>query len=76
VEIAQEKIGALDTVLIQEFFESLTRNAAMTLHIRKLAGEDPHHSAEAVFKSFAKALQAATRIDERIKGVPSTKGVL
>lgn len=76
VSIEQEKIGALDTVLISEFFESIARNAAITLHIRKLAGTDPHHTAEAVFKSFAKALQAATRTSERIKGVPSTKGVL
>ena len=76
VDIEQEKIGTLDSILISEFFESLARNAGMTLHIRKLSGEDPHHTAEAVFKSFAKALQAATRISERIKGVPSTKGVL
>lgn len=76
VDFAQEKIGALDTALISEFFESVARNAGMTLHIRKLSGEDPHHTAEAVFKSFAKALQAATRVCERIQGVPSTKGVL
>jgi len=76
VGIEQEKIGALDTVLIAEFFESLARNAGMTLHLHKLSGEDPHHTAEAVFKSFAKALQAATRTSERITGVPSTKGVL
>jgi imidazoleglycerol-phosphate dehydratase len=76
VPIEQERIGAMDTVLLPEFFEGLARQAGITLHIRKLAGEDPHHTAEAVFKSFAKALEAATRISERIKGVPSTKGVL
>jgi len=76
VDFAQEKIGALDTALVSEFFESVARNAGMTLHIRKLSGEDPHHTAEAVFKSFAKALQAATRVCERIQGVPSTKGIL
>jgi imidazoleglycerol-phosphate dehydratase len=75
VAIGQEKIGTLDTVLFSEFFESIARNAGMTLHIRKLAGDDPHHTAEAVFKSFAKALQAATRISG-IEGVPSTKGIL
>ena len=74
--IEQEKIGAMDTVLLSEFFEGFARNAGITLHIRKLAGDDPHHTAEAVFKSFAKALGAATRTSERIKGVPSTKGVL
>lgn len=76
VSIKQEKIGAMDSILISEFFESVARNAGMTLHIRKLSGDDPHHTAEAVFKSFAKALQAATRVSERIQGVPSTKGVL
>ena len=76
VSIGQEKIGTLDSVLISEFFESVARNAGMTLHIRQLSGEDPHHTAEAVFKSFAKSLEAATRISERIQGVPSTKGVL
>jgi imidazoleglycerol-phosphate dehydratase len=76
VPIEQEKIGELDTVLISEFFEGLARNAGMTLHIRKLSGEDPHHTAEAVFKSFAKALQSATRLSDRIKDVPSTKGVI
>ncbi len=75
-DIVQEKIGAMDTVLISEFFEGLARNAGMTLHIRKLAGDDPHHIAEGVFKSFAKALEAATRISDRVKGVPSTKGML
>ena len=76
VPIVQEKIGAMDTVLISEFFEGLARNAGITLHIRKLAGEDPHHTAEAVFKSFARALSAAVAISSRVKGVPSTKGVL
>lgn len=76
VDIEQERVGAMETVLFQEFFESVARNGNMTLHIRKLAGEDPHHTAEAVFKSFARALEMATRISERVKGVPSTKGVL
>jgi len=76
VVIEQEKNGTMDSILIPEFFESVARNAGITLHIRKLSGEDPHHTAEAVFKSFAKALEAATRISERIHGVPSTKGML
>ena len=76
VAIEQERVGAMETVLFAEFFESLARNGKMTLHIRKLAGGDPHHTAEAVFKSFARALDMATRISDRVKGVPSTKGVL
>lgn len=76
VGIEQERVGAMETVLFSEFFESVARNGNMTLHIRKFAGEDPHHTAEAVFKSFARALEMATRTSERVKGVPSTKGVL
>jgi imidazoleglycerol-phosphate dehydratase len=76
VPIEQEKIGALDTVLIGAFFEAVARNAGMTLHMRKFSGDDPHHTAEAVFKSFAKALAQAVAISEKIQGVPSTKGVL
>lgn len=76
VQIEQEKIGALDTILIGGFFESVARNAGMTLHIRKLSGEDPHHTAEAVFKSFAKALAQAVAVSDKVQGVPSTKGVL
>jgi len=76
VDIEQEKIGMLDTVLISEFFEGLARASGITLHIRKLSGSDPHHTAEAVFKSFAKALQMAVKVDDRVQGIPSTKGVL
>ena len=76
VPIEQEKIGALDTVLIGAFFEAVARNAGMTLHMRKFSGDDPHHTAEAVFKSFAKALAQAVAVSEKIQGVPSTKGVL
>lgn len=76
VEITQERIGTLDTVLLPEFFESIARNAGITLHIRQLAGRDPHHIAEAAFKAFAKAMLAATRTSDRVKGVPSTKGTL
>lgn len=76
VEITQEKIGDLDTVLLHAFFDAIARNAGITLHVRKLAGFDPHHIAEAVFKSFARSLSAATRTSERVHGVPSTKGSL
>jgi imidazoleglycerol-phosphate dehydratase len=76
VNIVQEKVGVFDTILIPEFFDGLSRNSGMTLHIKMLAGNDPHHIAEAVFKAFAKALDMAIRINSRVKGVPSTKGVL
>lgn len=48
----------------------------MNLHVRKMAGEEVHHVAEAVFKAFAKALDQAVTHDPRVKGVLSTKGSL
>lgn len=71
-----KKVGNFDTELANEFFVAVAQNAAMTLHIKQLSGNNTHHILEAAFKAFGKALDTATRIDERIKGVPSTKGVL
>jgi imidazoleglycerol-phosphate dehydratase len=69
-----EKMGEMDTELIKEFFQALAFNAEMTLHINAPYGGNNHHIAEAIFKAFAKALDSATGIDERIEGVMSTKG--
>ncbi len=71
-----EKIGDFDSELIKEFLEAFTVNAGLNLHINVLYGENAHHIAEAIFKGIAKALDRATRIDERTNEVPSTKGVL
>ena len=57
-------------------FRAVAVNAGMTLHLKQLAGRNAHHIAEAAFKAFGRALDAATRLDARIQGVPSTKGVL
>jgi len=46
------------------------------MHIKLESGEDPHHSAEAIFKAFARALDQASQKEERLTEVPSTKGVL
>ncbi len=56
--------------------ESIATHAAMTVHVRVLAGRDPHHIVEAQFKAFARALRAAVALDPRVSGVPSTKGSL
>ncbi|MBN2176220.1 MAG: imidazoleglycerol-phosphate dehydratase HisB [Demequinaceae bacterium] len=56
--------------------ESIAHHAGITLHVRVLAGRDPHHIVEAQFKAVARALRAAVAIDPRVKGVPSTKGAL
>lgn len=62
--------------LMEEFLRALSTQAAMNLHIDVLRGRDSHHMAEAIFKSLARALDAATRIDPRVAGIPSTKGTL
>ncbi|MBQ8946866.1 MAG: imidazoleglycerol-phosphate dehydratase HisB [Lachnospiraceae bacterium] len=69
-------IGELDTQLIREFFYAVSYSAEMNLHIKVLDGINGHHIAEAMFKSFAKALDMATSYDERIEGILSTKGTL
>lgn len=72
-----DRIGGLSTDLIWHIFESIAIHARITAHLRVHYGRNDHHKAEGLFKAFARALDAATRIDERLQGqVPSTKGVL
>ena len=72
-----EKIGSFDTELCKEFFTAFARCAAMTLHIRLMAGENSHHIAEAAFKGTGRALRAAVSIDPAAGDeIPSTKGAL
>lgn len=68
--------GGMDTQMAREFFYAISYSAAMNLHLKVLYGENDHHKLEAMFKAFAKALDAATRQDPRIEGVLSTKGSL
>ena len=77
VTFPSEKIGDFDTELVEEFFMALTRCAEITLHIKKMAGENSHHIAEGIFKSFARSLREAVALDKNFKDqLPSTKGVL
>lgn len=76
LEFPTEKIGSFDTELIREFFYAITYKCGMNLHMKMLSGVNSHHIAEAAFKAFAKALDQATSIDERIEGILSTKGSL
>ena len=69
-------IRDLDVRLFHEFFLALVNKSGMNLHVKKLAGEEVHHVAEAIFKAFAKALDQAVAIDPRVVGVLSTKGSL
>ena len=75
--IPTEKVGTFDTELVAEFFEAFVRRANITLHIRKLAGENSHHIIEGAFKAVARALRKAVKLDADTAGeIPSTKGVL
>jgi imidazoleglycerol-phosphate dehydratase len=69
-------IATFDAELVREFFQAVAFNGLMNLHFLQHRGGNAHHLAEAAFKAFGRALDAATRRDERVQGVPSTKGVL
>lgn len=75
-QFTTEKLGELDIELIREFFFAVSYSAGINLHIKMLSGINNHHMAEAMFKSFAKALDMAVSIDKRIEDVLSTKGSL
>ena len=75
--IPAEKIGTFDTELAEEFWQAFVRNADCTLHIRQLDGKNSHHIIEGIFKSAARAIGEAVRIEEAFANdVPSTIGVL
>jgi imidazoleglycerol-phosphate dehydratase len=75
-ELPSEKVGTFDTELVHEFLWKLALEARMNLHVIVHYGKNTHHIIEAIFKALARALDEATTIDPRIKGVPSTKGML
>ncbi|GAA4717176.1 imidazoleglycerol-phosphate dehydratase [Promicromonospora umidemergens] len=62
--------------LTRHVLESIAHHASICLHVRVLAGRDPHHIVEAQFKALARALRAAVAVDPRVDGIPSTKGAL
>lgn len=75
--IPAQKVGDFDTELTEEFYLGFVRHAAVTLHIKELSGTNSHHIIEGAFKSVARSLAAAVKIDEnRRDEIPSTKGVL
>ena len=77
LDILTEKVGTFDTELVEDFFQAFAQNARCTLHIRQLAGRNSHHIIEGAFKSVARSLRAAVKIDPDTAGeIPSTKGVL
>ena len=76
-DIPTEKVGAFDTELVQEFWTAFARCAGVTVHLRRLDGENSHHIIEGAFKAMARALRTAAAVDPSLDGaVPSTKGSL
>ena len=71
-----QKVGTFDTELVHEFLWKLAIEARMNLHVIVHYGHNTHHMIEAVFKALARALDEATTIDPRVKGIPSSKGLL
>jgi len=76
LKLSAKRIKGFETDLIEEFLRALTNAAAMNLHLRQLAGRNTHHIIEAAFKALARALGEAVHVSSRVRGVPSTKGVL
>ncbi|MGN1387382.1 MAG: imidazoleglycerol-phosphate dehydratase HisB [Bacillus sp. (in: firmicutes)] len=75
-EWPSQKVGTFDTELVHEFLWKLALEARMNLHVIVHYGRNTHHIIEAIFKAFARALDEATLMDDRVKGVPSSKGML
>jgi imidazoleglycerol-phosphate dehydratase len=69
-------VSGFDVYLAKEFFRAFTNRSGMNLHINVAYGENEHHILESVFKAAGRALDSAAALDDRISGVPSTKGVL
>jgi len=77
VPLKKRTTGTFDVSLVKEFFRALVINAGITMHIDLLAGEEPHHISEAIFKASGRALDQASSLEDRLDGsVPSTKGLL
>ncbi len=75
-QFTTDKCGDMDTEMAKEFFYAVSYAGAMNLHIKVMYGSNNHHIMEGIFKAFAKALDMATKVDDRIVDVLSTKGTL
>jgi Imidazoleglycerol-phosphate dehydratase len=75
-QYTNEKVGDMETELFEEFFRAVAFNSGINLHIKVFYGSNNHHIVEAIFKAFGRALDEASGLDDRIKGVMSTKGII
>ena len=73
---SRSSVGDFSTEMVREFFGAFVHHGRITLHISLITGVNAHHQVEAVFKATARALRQAVSKDERVSGVPSTKGSL
>jgi len=76
VSFPKERVGEFDVDLFREFFQAVANHGHVTLHIDTIRGNNNHHIIETVFKAFGRALRMAAARDERVTGIPSTKGAL
>jgi imidazoleglycerol-phosphate dehydratase len=74
--VERERVGVLDTELVEEFWKAVVTHARINIHVELIYGRNTHHIFEAIFKAAGRALGIATRLEPRVQGVPSTKGVL
>ena len=74
--LKKRKIGLFDLDLIEEFYRAFVNHSGITLHINTLYGRNTHHIIEAIFKGVGRALDMASSLDQRVRGVMSTKGRL
>ncbi|MFN8643523.1 MAG: imidazoleglycerol-phosphate dehydratase HisB [Candidatus Binatia bacterium] len=76
VDIKRARVGQFDTELVHDFLLALVNQLGMNLHVDMVRGRNAHHIIEATFKAFARAMDDATQVDPRVRGVLSTKGSL
>lgn len=75
-DVKSEKVGQFDTELVEEFVRAFAQSSGICVHVNVPYGSNTHHTVEAIFKALGRALDMATMIDERVGGIPSTKGVM
>ena len=76
LELPKAKLGEFDVELVSEFFQAFAANSGLTIHFNSPYWSNLHHIVEALFKSFARALDFACSLDSRSGTIPSTKGTL
>lgn len=74
--LRNEKVGSFDAELVEEFLRAFSQASGACIHVNVPYGTNAHHTIEAVFKGLARAMSGAVRLDPRVRGVHSSKGVL